>query len=308
MIEGEGMDMRRAIAVSAVFLFFVALFAQDADVRPVVKDIMASHVADAQVRVSWRLPQGFSADAILVFKGTQPFSARQQVAALVPVAQVKPNSSFFVDRLADYDEYYYAVIAKKADGTLYDVVLPSINATVTGIRARRPEMDVPQDTADEPEKQYAAGQMRELPLPYLALLEGQRKPNPLRGDVLAAGAELAGACTEKRRVPLDPYIFEEDMFEPAGGDEYFLFEILKDHFVRKDYQNAIGQLRQFLGVNRKDDVTDRAIFYLAESYYYRKNYRQALNLFLFIEESVPAVSKKWIESTLDLYQLPEERQ
>lgn len=302
------MDVRRAVAVSAVFLFFGALFAQDTDVRPVVKNITASHVADAQVRVSWRLPQGFSAAAILVFKGTQPFSARQQVAAIDPVAQVRPDSSYFVDRLADYNEYYYAVIAKKADGTLYDVVLPSVNATVTGIRAKRSEPDTPEDTADEPERQYAAGQLRELPLPYLALMDGRHKPNPLRGDVLAAGAELAGAYTEKRRVPLDPYIFEEDMIEPSGGDEYFLFGILRDHFVRKDYQNAIGQLRQFLSVNRGDDVTDRAIFYLAESYYYRRNYRQALNLFLLVAESVPVVSKKWIESTLDLYQLPEERQ
>ena len=97
------MDVRRAVAVSAVFLFFGALFAQDTDVRPVVKNITVSHVADAQVRVSWRLPQGFSAAAILIFKGTQPFSARQQVASLAPVAQVRPDSSFFVDRLADYN-------------------------------------------------------------------------------------------------------------------------------------------------------------------------------------------------------------
>lgn len=199
------MDVRRAIAVSAVFLFFGALFAQGTDVRPVVKNITASHVADAQVRLSWRLPQGFSAAAILIFKGTQPFSARQQVAALAPVAQVRPDSSFFVDRLADYNDYYYAVIAKNTDGTLYDVVLPSINATVTGIRARRPESDDSEDTAVEPEKQYAAGQMRELPLPYLALMEGHHAPNPLRGDVLAAGAELAGAYTEKRRAALPVY-------------------------------------------------------------------------------------------------------
>ena len=275
--------------------------------RPIVKDIAVSHVADAQVRVAWKLPQGFSATAILIFKDTQPFVAKNQITTLSPVAQVKPSSSYFVDRLLDYKEYYYAVIAKKPDGTLYDVVLPSINATVTGIRAKRPEVQNQEDKEIAQEKLYAAGQMRELPLPYLEMLEEQHKPNPLRKDVLAAGTELAGVHTQKHLSPLDPYIFEEDMIAPAGGDDYFLFEILKDYFIRRDYKNATEQLQKFLSVNREDKVTDRAIFYLAESYYYRKNYRQALNLFLFIEDEIPVVSKKWIESTLDLYQLPDEK-
>ena len=304
------MRFRRLILTAMMILGGASCFAQDAGVasiaRPIVKDIAVSHVALAQVRVSWKLPQEFTATAILIFKGTQPFVAKNQITTMSPVAQVKPTSSYFVDRLVDYKEYYYAVIAKKADGTLYDVVLPSINATVSGIRAKREDAKPEEDKEIAQEKLYADGQMRELPLPYLEMLEEQHKPNPLRGDVLAAGAELAGNHTQKHITPLDPYIFEEDMIAPAGGDEYFLFEILKDYFIRRDYKSSVEQLQKFLSVNREDKVTDRAIFYLAESYYYRKNYRQALSLFLFIEDEIPIVSKKWVQSTLDLYQLPEE--
>ena len=301
-----GMNIRRLSIIGAVFLVCGALFAQDVDVRPVVKNIATAYVTDAQVRVSWKLPQGFSAAAILIYRGTQPFSARQQVVSLSPVAQVKPDSTFFVDRLTDYKEYYYVVVARTADGALYDVVLPSINATVVGIRARRSPIEERDEAENAPEKQYAAGQLREVPLPYLAMLEKSRKPNPLRGEVLAAGAELAGVHAERRIEPLAPYIFEEDLVEPLGGDGYYLFEILKDSFIRRDYRNAADQLQRFLSVNRADDVTDRAIFYLAESFYFRRDYRQALNLFLLVEEAAPVVSRKWIASTLDLYQLPGE--
>ncbi|MBQ6782243.1 MAG: hypothetical protein IJP62_13620 [Treponema sp.] len=302
------MCVRRLAGVILGVLVETAFFAQEVDqtTRPIVKDIAVTHVANAQVKVSWRLPQEFSAASILIFKDTQPFVARNQIMATSPVAQVKPTSTYFVDKLMNYKEYYYAVIAKKADGSLYDVVLPSINATVSGIRAKREVVQQEDDVELQQEKIYADGQMRELPLPYLEMLDEQHKPNPLKKEVLAAGAELAGEHTHKHISLLSPYIFEEDMIAPAGGDDYFLFEILKNYFIRKDYKNSVEQLQKFLTVNRDDKVTNRAVFYLAESFYYRKNYRQALNLFLFIEDEVPVVSKKWIESTLDLYQMPDE--
>ena len=235
--------------ISLFLMFCVTLFsavAQTEDapqmVRPIVKNISVSHIADAQVRVSWKLPQGFSASAILIFKDTQPFVTKNQITTMSPIAQVKPDSTYYVDRLMNYKEYYYAVIARRADGSLYDVVLPSINATASGIRARREAVKQEEDKELEQEKLYADGQLRELPLPYLEMLEEQHKPNPLRKEVLAAGEKLAGAHVKKHLAILPPYIFEEDMIAPAGGDDYFLFEILKEYFIRKDYKNSVEYL------------------------------------------------------------------
>lgn len=295
-----------ALSLMSAFAFTEeAAYAQT--VRPIVKGIEVNLVSNAQVRVSWKLPQGFSANAILIFRDTQPFISKNQVVTTSPIAQVKPDSTYYVDRLINYKEVFYAVIAKKDDGTLYDVVLPSINATVTGIRAKRETVKQEDDRelSQVQEKVYADGQLRELPLPYLEMLDEQHKPNPLRKEVIAAGEKLAGEHVARHIEILPPYIFEEDMVAPAGGDDYFLFEILKEYFIRKDYRNSVEYLQKFLSVNRTDSVTNRAVFYLAESNYYRKNYRQALNQFLFVEEDYPALAKKWIESTLDLYQMPE---
>lgn len=295
-----------ALSLMSAFAFTEeAAYAQT--VRPIVKGIEVNLVSNAQVRVSWKLPQGFSANAILIFRDTQPFISKNQVVTTSPIAQVKPDSTYYVDRLINYKEVFYAVIAKKDDGTLYDVVLPSINATVTGIRAKRETVKQEDDRelSQVQEKVYADGQLRELPLPYLEMLDDQHKPNPLRKEVIAAGEKLAGEHVARHIEILPPYIFEEDMVAPAGGDDYFLFEILKEYFIRKDYRNSVEYLQKFLSVNRTDSVTNRAVFYLAESNYYRKNYRQALNQFLFVEEDYPALAKKWIESTLDLYQMPE---
>ncbi len=303
---------KRLTFFSAIFATFCLLAsAQESDyastVRPIVKNISVSHISNAQVRISWTLPQGFVASSILIFKDTQPFVTKNQITTSSPIAQVKPDSSYYVDRLMNYKEYYYAVIARREDGSLYDVVLPSINATASGIRARRETAVQEADEEILPEKLYADGQLRELPLPYLEMLDEQKKPNPLRKEVMDAATELAGGHMQKHVQLLPPHIFEEDMIAPAGGDEYFLFEILKDHFIRKDYKSSVENLQKFLSVNRSPAVTSRAVFYLAESFYYRKNYRQALGLFLFVEDEIPTVSKKWIESTLDLYQLPEEK-
>ena len=307
---GAEMKKRLTVLCSMFAILTVLGYAQSADyataVRPIVKNIAVSHIANAQVRVSWKLPQGFSAAAILIFKDTQPFVTKNQIATMSPIAQVKPESTYYVDRLMNYQEYYYAVIARRGDGSLYDVVLPSINATASGIRARRETVSQEEDEEALPEKRYADGQLRELPLPYLEMIEEQHKPNPLRKEVLDAGNELAGKHRVRNVQVLPPHIFEEDMIAPAGGDDYFLFEILKDYFIRKDYKQSVESLQKFLSVNRAAAVTNRAVFYLAESFYYRKNYRQALGLFLFVEEEIPTVSKKWIESTLDLYQLPDE--
>ncbi len=302
---------RRLTLVCWIFAVLSAwVSAQAADyadtVRPIVKNIAVSHIANAQVKVTWKLPQGFSASAILIFKDTQPFVTKNQITTMSPIAQVKPDSTYYVDRLMNYQEYYYAVIARREDGSLYDVVLPSINATASGIRARRETVAQEEDEEVLPEKLYADGQLRELPLPYLEMMEEQHRPNPLRKEVLDAGNELAGKHRTRQVAILPPYIFEEDMIAPAGGDDYFLFEILKDYFIRKDYKQSVESLQKFLSVNRAPAVTNRAVFYLAESFYFRKHYRQALGLFLFVEDEIPAMSKKWIESTLDLYQLPDE--
>ena len=104
---------------------------------------------------------------------------------------------------------------------------------------------------------------------------------------------------------LEPYIFEDDVMSPTGGDEYLLFEVLRTSFIIKDYEKAKHDLETFLSQNRTQETSDRATFYLGEAYYYCANYPQALECFLSLSETYTSLSRKWIESTLNLYEIPE---
>ena len=291
---------------SLIFLAFLmcpqVLFAAESD-RPLVKQISAVPVSSTNIKVSWKLPAGFKAQALYIYKDTQPFATQSQIRQSAAVAKLTPRSTYYLDTVTNYKEYYYAVIARLADGTSYDIVLPSINATISGVKVNRTVKAEPVEEIEE--KRYADGELRELPLPYLDIMgEAGRKPNKLNPLVMKEGRDLAKGRTIRKKTPLTPHIFDEDMISPDGGDEYYLFEVLKTSFIKRDYQKATADLRRFLSINRTNEVTMRAAFYLGESLYFTKKYRDALTMFLFVEEAYPALSKKWMQSTLDLYNLP----
>ena len=105
--------------------------------------------------------------------------------------------------------------------------------------------------------------------------------------------------------PLSPYVFEEDLISPDGGDDYLLFDVLKTTFIKRKYKDAQTELLRLLATNRSETVTSRSRFYLGESYYFRGNYAEAINAFLYVIDDYPALAKKWIDSSLDFMQLPE---
>lgn len=298
--------MKKNVIFIVFTLFFAgfSLFA-DSTNRPIIRDIKAEIVSSNKVKVSWTISKNLNASSLVVYKSTEPIATKSQLYSLRPLGEVPPRAIAFTDTLTTYHDYYYAVIAKNSDGSLYDVVLPSINATANGIKAPRQEKKT-EIIPEDPEKLYPAGTMREVPLPYLDMIDDlYKKPNKLDDIVLKRGKELSKGHKAPPKTPLNPYFFEEDMIRAPAGDEYYLFEILKTTFVKKDYKNAAAQLKTFLSVNRSEKVTDRAVFYLGQCQYYMQNYKQAVNLFLYTEDSHPALSKKWIESCLDLYKLPE---
>ena len=89
----------------------------------------------------------------------------------------------------------------------------------------------------------------------------------------------------------------------ASGDNYFLFEILKDHFIKKDYKKSEEKLLSFLAVNRPRQIADRATFYLGEARYFSGDYKGAIESFLQVGETRSALARKWIDSSLDLYKI-----
>jgi len=80
---------------------------------------------------------------------------------------------------------------------------------------------------------------------------------------------------------------------------------LKTTFIKRKYKEAQTELLRLLATNRSDAVTSRAFFYLGESYYFSGNYADAVNAFLYAADAYPSLAKKWIDSSLDFMQLPE---
>lgn len=124
-------------------------------------------------------------------------------------------------------------------------------------------------------------------------------------QVKSVAKNLAGQTKEKEVTVLLPYIFEDDLVSPDGGDDFLLFEILRNYFIQKNYTDSVTQLKKLLGTNRTAKVTNRAMFYLGQSYYFQNNYQQAINSFLQVYDAYPELAKKWIDSSLDLMKLPD---
>ena len=98
---------------------------------------------------------------------------------------------------------------------------------------------------------------------------------------------------------MQPYIFEEDLISPDGGEEYILFEILKTYFATKKYEQAVLNLSRLIGTNVSENTRNRSIFYIGESYYFLEKYDDAIMNFIKVKNAYPKESQMWIDSSLD---------
>jgi hypothetical protein len=292
--------------ISAALLFFAGAAAFAAP-RPVVTNISAAAGTGKYISVSWTLPQNSDSviTSLLIFRDLKPIASYSQLSELKPAAELTAGDTGWVDSAEDYADYYYAVIAVTGRGR-YDIIIPSMNATVNGVHRKLRAQDAAADaSASAKEKLYPQGTMRETPLPSIDLLEEMNAPSADIGkDARDQAALLAGTRSPKKTQTLDVYVFEDDLVSPDGGDDYFLFDALRTTFIRKKYAESVSVLKKLLGTNRSENVVHRATFYLGESYYFNGNYAEAVKTFLTVSDTYPVLAKKWIDSSLDFMALP----
>ena len=301
--------MRKPFFFSAIILCTAfALYAE----RSIVTGIQAVAGKSARINVSWILPADNETEIskILVFKSIKPISSSYDLIGLAPAAELKPDTSAWTDNVKDYSEYYYAVLTESG-GRRNTIILPSINSTVKGVRLHIPEKKAqPERTASAEEKIYSAdaNRMRETPLPILEISGiSNKKKIEMSKSSKAAAKTLTGSVVRKRTERLNFYVFEEDLISPDGGDDFLLFEILRKYFIQKKYAESIDYLEKLLGTNISESVDSRARFYLAESYYFSKNYEKAVLTFLPVYDKFPSLTKKWIDSSFDLMPPPADK-
>ncbi len=289
--------MKKIICPLILILTTALLFAE----RPLVRDIQARAGSGKKIRITWQLPKSPEPSLynLLLYRTTEQINSYKQLEDLEPITKLSPDKSGYTDQVEDLRDYYYTVISETDKGP-YDVVLLSFNSTVTGVHLVAKKADTQQTEKTEYDPVYPEGTIRKTPLPYLDILEGSNS-EPLVSDKTASKvSSLTGGNTKATKSPsLTPYIFEEDLVSPDGGDAYLLFEILKTSFVTKKYKEAIDKLNQLIGTNISDETRNRACFYLGESQYFNHDYEAAVRSFVKIQAAYPTLSQKWLEASLD---------
>ncbi len=289
--------MKKIICSLFLILTTVLVFAE----RPLVRDIQARSGSGKKIRITWQLPENPvpSLSNLLIYRTNEQITSYSQLKNLEPIAELSPDRAGYTDQVEDLRDYYYTVISQTDKGP-YDVVLLSFNSTVTGVHL------IPKKTAEAVEEKkdyetvYPDGTLRKTPLPYLDYIDGM-DAEPLVSDKTASTvASLTGGNSKASVAPiLTPYIFEEDLVSPDGGDEYLLFEILKTSFVTKKYKETIDKLNHLIGTNISEQTRNRACFYLGEAQYFNHNYEDAVRSFVKIQHAYPTLSQKWLEASLD---------
>ena len=289
--------MKKAFSIIGLLFFSFILFAE----KPIVRDIQAEAGKGNKINIFWTLPENPEKEisSFLIYRDTRQIASFSQIKNLEPIAQISSNFSGYTDNVKDFIDYFYCVLAITKDSTSpYDLILLSFNSTVKGAHiAVNSQQKEPQKK--ETEKLYYEGTLRETPLPYIDIVENSIQPTPTVSEEAAFAAQTLTNKSKKKEPILKPYIFEEDLISPDGGDDYLLFEILKQYFVQKNYEESIVQLNKLAGTNIKETTRNRIYFYIGECEYLTGEYENAVKSFVKVQDAYPILSRKWINSSLD---------
>ena len=289
--------MKKAFSILSLLFFSSILFAE----KPIVRDIQAEAGKGNKINIFWTLPENPEKEisSFFIYRDTRQIASYAQIKNISPIAQIDSNFSGYTDLVKDYNDYFYCVLAVTKDSSVpYDLILLSFNSTVKGVHiSMNTQQKEPQK--QEKEKLYYEGTLRETPLPFIDIVENSLQPEPTVSEEAAFAAQTLTNKTKKREPVLKPYIFEEDLISPDGGDDYLLFEILKQYFVHKNYDEAIVQLNKLAGTNIKDSTRSRVYFYIGECEYLTGEYEKAVKSFVKIQDIYPTLARKWINSSLD---------
>ena len=246
--------MKKTVCILLSVLFSAMLFAE----KPIVHDISALSGTNRKINVLWTLPQEPDEEIteLLIYRSTKQITSYEQIRKVDPIARLLPNASGYTDTVDDFSDYYYAVIAVTSKP--YDLILLSFNSTVIGAHLKLGKTAVIPEK-DETEKLYPEGTLREIPLPFIDFNDTNKDLDQVSEEAADVATSLHSSKDNKASY-LTPYIFEEDLISPDGGDDYLLFDILKTTFVRRKYKEAIVQLERLTGTNISQNTRNRLYF------------------------------------------------
>ncbi len=299
--------------IAILLLSFILLISHSVaqNMRPLVTSITPQYFPQtSQVTLTWNTSEDVRSQIseLFVYKNAGSILSAEVLSILVPIATLSSDQVSYTDTINDFKSYYYAIVARTNNGTLYDVIIPTVNATAISVQ-REPAAGVaivPQ--VKEPEIQEEASSkinssvqapLRQRPLPYLDISSNNERIQ--NGSIARANQNSANT---QESFYLQSHILDEDKNgESATGDDYTLFTIVNSVVAQENWEGAREELTSFLQVNRSAGATARANYYLGQSYYFLQEYRTSLTYFQRAERFYPVQSKKWIEEVLNLFSI-----
>lgn len=297
--------MKKLIFILISLILPIYAFSQS---RPIIENLEANSTELYKIKLTWTLPSMPSPkiEKLYIYRDSKQITSYSQISNLNPIATLDKNSTFYIDNVQNTNEYFYSIIAETNAGP-YKIIIPSINSTLNGIMPLFKNTSNNSNQNIQHKETFTINQnsKRVFPLPQINFDKNNDSKNnkiTLGKKAIDAGNELGKGYNKKNYIS-KIHVFEEDLICPEGGDEYFLFRILKESFVKNNFATSVENLTDFLSVYRNKETTSRAIFYLAESYYFSGNYEKAIYHFLAVKDIYPELTKKWLDSSLDLYKL-----
>jgi len=286
--------MKKSVSLLLSILLSTFLFAE----QPLVKDIKAQGGKGQKITITWTLPSNVEEPItkLYLYRSLKQITNYQQIKDKKPLIELKPSYTGYIDTVSDFKDYFYAVIA--VTDQPYDLILLSFNSTVSGAHLTPKEKTDAAIKIPE-EKLYPDGALRETPLPFVDILDqNYDEESMISEETLDSTKELYSNKKNKKNL-LKQYIFEEDLISPDGGDDYLLFEILKNSFVQRKYDQALTDLNKLVGTNISESTRNRAYFYIGEAQYLTGDYQAAVKTFIKIQQVYPVQAKKWLDSALN---------
>lgn len=291
----------KIIAATVLQIIFLSPLLSES---PLVKNIRAVS-SEKFIFIRWELPQNPDEhlQSFFIYKDTKPILNFGAVKEAIPFARIDANETGISDEAADFKTYFYAVLSLTDKG-LYDVVIPSMNATRSGAhRLQKTFVKKIARKKSESERLIPKGEKREMPLPALQMKKDENVPSENISKTAKTKARNLSGDFLREKI-LEPYVFEEDVIAPDGGSDFLLFDILRTTFIKKKYRDAYEKLSRFLSISADEKTSVRAAFYAGESLYFMGEYERAVKMFLRIYTDKPALAKKWIDASLDALRLP----
>jgi hypothetical protein len=296
--------MKRLLSILVVCLTTVSFFSQNTpSSNSTVSNIQVKLDSEnlTSVTLTWTLPASSQIAAVRVYRSnSQIFSSN--IDTLQPIASLPASATLYADTVPDVEAgYYYALVCELKDDSVFKLIIPSVNATVTAATPLPLQTKLASLIQPNP-GENGRNERSLIPLPYLNILA---RSEDLKTAVSPEAQNIARQLgTEANYYSSNPiYIFPEDV-KPLSGEQYLLSTIINSSFIQNDWIQAETDLHNFLSINRSEEITKRAVFYTAQTLYYQARYPEALRLFIDTEDTFPDLTREWIESVLHLYEIP----